>query len=108
MEHVAVKKYRKLNRSIGERLKKLYSYRCQICGEQVGEKYGSKTVDAHHISYFSDSMNNDASNILVVCPNHHRIIHDTNPKFDSNKLTYTYPNGYEEPLKLNFHLNTDE
>ena len=31
-------KIRKLNRKIGENLKLLYGYRCQICGQVIGEK----------------------------------------------------------------------
>lgn len=49
-------------------------------------------------------MNNDASNVLIVCPNHHGIIHDRNPVFDFQKKIYRYPNGYQEGLKLNLHI----
>ena len=35
--------------------------------------YGSHIVEAHHIDYFVSSLNNDASNQLIVCPNHHSI-----------------------------------
>jgi 5-methylcytosine-specific restriction enzyme A len=35
---------------------------------------------------------------VVICPNHHRIIHATNAYFDRRSLTYEYPNGLREPL----------
>ena len=95
---------RKLNKKIGDTLKKHYGYRCQICGRVVGEQYGSRLVEAHHIDYFVKSLNNDISNILIVCPNHHGIIHDKNPVFDRKSCTYTYPNGFTEGLILNDHL----
>jgi len=95
---------RKLNRKIGENLKLLYGYRCQICGRLIGEEYGSHIAEAHHIDYFVNSLNNDASNQLIVCPNHHSIIHDANPVFDRKALTYKYENGLEERLLLNLHL----
>ena len=57
-------KVRKMNRAIGDGLKQLYGYRCQICGAFIGEKYGSSLIHAHHIEYFTKSMNNDASNVL--------------------------------------------
>lgn len=98
------KKIRVYNTEIIRRLKSLYSNRCQICGCCCGEVYGSHLVHAHHIDYFSRSLNNDASNILIVCPNHHGIIHDTNPQFDKNNLVYHYPNGFVEGLKINYHL----
>jgi len=34
----------------------------------------------------------------VICPNHHRIIHATDARFDRQSLTYMYPNGLREPL----------
>lgn len=99
-----VVKIRKLNKKIGDNLKRFYGYRCQICGKQVGEEYGAHVVEAHHIDYFVKSFNNDASNQLIVCPNHHSVIHDMDPVFNRKKLLYTYSNGYEEKLILNQHL----
>lgn len=104
LEKYLLMKIRKLNRGIGNYLKKIYDFRCQICGKNFGEIYGAKVAECHHINYFVRSLNNDANNLLIVCPNHHRIIHSTNPIFANEKKIYRYPNGYEEPLKLNLHL----
>lgn len=98
------RKIRKLNRKIGEYLKELYGYRCQICGRLIGEEYGSHIAEAHHIDYFVKSLNNDADNQMIVCPNHHRIIHDANPVFERSAIRYVYPNGYTEKLMINKHL----
>ncbi len=97
-------KIRKLNRLIGENLKLLYGYRCQICGQLIGEEFGSHIVEAHHIDYFVNSLNNDASNQMIVCPNHHSIIHDANPVFDRRRRLYMYSNGVEQRLIINKHL----
>ena len=97
-------KVRKLNRLIGENLKLLYGYRCQICGQLIGEEYGSHIAEAHHIDYFVNSLNNDADNQMIVYPNHHRIIHDANPVFDRQRRMYRYANGFEQRLVLNKHL----
>lgn len=97
-------KIRKLNKKIGDNLKLLYGYRCQICGKLIGEEYGSHVAEAHHIDYFVKSLNNDASNQIIVCPNHHSIIHDVDPLFDRKRLMYIYSNGLEERLVLNKHL----
>ena len=99
-----IAKIRKYNKKFGDSLKLHYEYRCQICGKRIGEKYESNIVEAHHIDYFVKSQNNDISNLLIVCPNHHGIIHDRNPIFDYKKCTYKYPNGLEEGLVLNDHL----
>ena len=108
-ESVIIEKYhltkvRKLNRGIGNYLKKLYGFRCQICGQIVGDAHGVKVVECHHINYFVQSLNNNSDNLLIICPNHHRIIHASNPAFDRDKKMYLYPNGYTEGLKLNLHL----
>ncbi len=104
-EDERILKFRKLSRKIGENLKLFYDYRCQICGQYVGEEYGAKVAEAHHIDYFVQSLNNDANNQLIVCPNHHSIIHETNPVFNRKKLIYLYPNGVQEGLMLNQHLH---
>ena len=97
-------KIRKLNRKIGENLKLLYGYRCQICGQVIGEKYGSHIAEAHHIDYFVNSLNNDANNQMIVCPNHHSVIHDANLVFDRRRMVYRFDNGVEERIILNKHL----
>ena len=38
-EKTQIAKVRKLDRSIGNNLKLLYGYRCQICGKLIGEEY---------------------------------------------------------------------
>lgn len=56
-------KIRKLTKTILTDLKIAYGYRCQICGEYIGEKYGSNLIHAHHIDYFTKSANNNMNNI---------------------------------------------
>jgi len=97
-------KIRKLNRAIGENLKLLYNYSCQICGENISARYGVNIVESHHIDPFVESLNNNAENQVIICPNHHRIIHRARPVFDKRKLIYVYNNGLEERIVLNKHL----
>ena len=93
-----------MSKAVGDNLKIVYGYRCQICGAYIGEKYGSHLIHAHHINYFTKSLNNNQDNVMIVCPNHHGIIHDINPVFDREKKIYVYPNGYKEDLLLNYHI----
>ncbi len=85
-------------------LKRLYAFRCQICGKNVGEEYGVNIVEAHHIKYFSKSVDNSSDNVLILCPNHHSLIHALNPKFDYDRLQYIYPGGKIDKIALNLHL----
>ncbi len=101
---ISLTKFRKLDRSIAESLKERYGYRCQICGQPIGEEFGAHVVEAHHIDYFVKSLNNDEDNQMIVCPNHHAIIHEMNPVFDRRRKSYIYKNGREQKLLLNEHL----
>ena len=82
----------------------LYEYRCQICGNDFGKKFDVHIVESHHINPFVISMNNDASNQMIVCPNHHKVIHRAEPFFDRRRLLFVYSNGVEERVVLNRHL----
>jgi hypothetical protein len=97
-------KYRKYDHSIINQLKQLYQYRDQISGERIGEQYGNSVVEAHHIEYFTKSQNNDSTNIIIVSPNYHRIIHKNNPHFNRKEFRFEFENGEKLPLKLYDHL----
>lgn len=74
-------------------------------GEEYGSaRWGNEKDIEPFIDYFVKSLNNDASNQIIVCPNHHSIIHDVDPVFDRGRLLYIYSNGFEEKLVLNQHL----
>lgn len=99
-------KYRKLDRSIILTLKKFYDYRDEISGEKIGNEYGESVVEAHHIDYFTRSQNNDSTNIIIISPNYHRIIHKNNPQFNRRKFQFEFENGEVLKLKLYDHLKT--
>lgn len=95
---------RHLDRTIGDTLKQLYDFRCQMTGERIGEQQEALCVEAHHIVPFTKSLNNDYSNIIILSPSYHRIVHKANPKFDKKTLSFVFPNGLVESVKLNKHL----
>lgn len=97
-------KYRKIDRSIIRMLKEFYGYRDQVSGEKIGERFGDSVVEAHHIDYFTRSQNNDSTNIIIISPNYHRIIHKNNPRFNRHKFQFEFANGEVLKLKLYEHL----
>ncbi len=103
-EKQRIVKIRKLDKSICDNLKLCYQYKCQICGNNFGDKYNGEIVEAHHILSFTKTFNNNYNNIMIICPNHHRLIHKVKPTFDKNNLTFLFKNGVREKLKLNMHL----
>lgn len=100
-----LQKIRHLDRSIGDSLKQLYDYRCQMTGERIGEQQNALCVEAHHIIPFTESFNNDTANLIIISPSYHRIIHTAKPEFDRERLAFHFPNGLVEKVKLNKHLN---
>ena len=59
---------------------------------------------SHHIDYFTHSQNNDSTNIIIISPNYHRIIHKNNPRFNRKKFQFEFENGEVLRLKLYEHL----
>jgi len=97
-------KIRRIDQSISNNLKRLYKYCDQITGLPIGDEYGHSIVEAHHIDFFVNSQNNDASNIIILSPNFHRIVHQNKPEFDRTKKVFLFQNGMIEPVRLNKHL----
>ncbi len=99
-----IQRVRYLDRSIGDSLKQIYDYRCQMTGERIGDYYGALVVEAHHIIPFTQSMNNDSSNIIIVSPSYHRIIHSAKPEWLPDSLSFKFPNGVIDKVRINKHL----
>lgn len=97
-------KIRKINQKIVTDLKKHYKGQCQLCGQSVGKEFGKEIAEAHHIEYFSKTQNNSYSNIIIVCPNCHALIHKCNPQFDKEKLQYDFGAGKFIKLAILGHL----
>lgn len=89
---------------LAESLKSIYDHRCQVCGMNFKIKYNEPFAETHHIQPLSGKGLDISKNIIVICPNHHRIIHKTDAKFDRSKLLYKYPNGLEERLLIADHF----
>lgn len=97
-------KVRIYNTSIIKQLKKLYGGCCQLCGQHPMPDHDVDICEAHHIAYFSETQNNDASNIIVVCPNHHRLLHKLNPVFEPEYGRFRFEDGKNIEIKFDLHL----
>jgi 5-methylcytosine-specific restriction endonuclease McrA len=92
------------NPALADTLKSYYDHHCQVCGNDFEPTYGVPFAESHHIHYLRDGGRDVSQNIVVLCPNHHRIVHATNARFDPTSLAYEYPNGLREKLILPNHL----
>ncbi len=52
---------------------------CQICGFD-------KIVDAHHLIPKSKGGSHDVSNLIVLCPNHHKMVHHADHRAEAIKM----------------------
>jgi hypothetical protein len=110
--HVGVSEARKLtlqreysrNRGLVEQLHNLYNGRCQLCGFDPELVYGVRACCGHHIVYLSRGGRDELENMMLVCPNHHEVIHAAGSVFDFKDLHYLFPKNRREPLVLNRHL----
>ncbi len=94
--------------SIIKALKLLNKGVCQICGLNPAGSLNIDICEAHHIEYFSKTHNNDTDNILIVCPNHHRMIHKMDLAFDRNTMSFCKNGIPILTIKILGHLNTNE
>jgi hypothetical protein len=97
-------KIRVYNKQIITDLKKRYDYTCQIC-KYSSKKYNAHIVEAHHLEEFSLTQKNTHQNIMIVCPNHHRLIHSAHGNIDLKTRTITYENGHKEKIHTIGHLS---
>lgn len=94
------------NRQLVEDLNSLYLGRCQLCGFDSRTLYSADSSEAHHIIYRSRGGQDAMENLMLLCPNHHTIVHRTDAAFDFSKLHFVFPNGRIEPLCMNKHLQS--
>lgn len=99
-----VKKIRRYQQSVIKRLKEKYAGKCQICGWSSLDEFGVDISEAHHIEHFSKTMNNKPSNIVIVCPTHHRLLHATHATLNREEGAFIGSKRERIPLWKNMHL----
>ena len=55
-------------------------------------------------SILTHGQSKDSTNIIIISPNYHRIIHKNNPRFNRRKFQFEFENGEVLRLKLYEHL----
>ena len=95
------KSFKRDNKTIIQ-IKYIREFKCQICGTAIKKKDGSYYVEAAHIKPKHQKGRETPSNIIILCPNHHkefdigeRIIITQN----ENQIIFTL-NGQRHELNL--------
>lgn len=87
------KSYRRNNKTIAL-IKILRNFECQICGLSILKKDGTKYIEAAHIIPKHKNGKENAANIILLCPNHHK-------EFDFGLCKITKHNMDEIHFELN-------
>ena len=61
--------------AISREIKRLYEFRCQVCGVRLATEPGAFYAEAHHIQPLGGEYKGPdvRENILCLCPNHHAL-----------------------------------
>ncbi|TDI60722.1 MAG: HNH endonuclease [Alphaproteobacteria bacterium] len=89
---------------ITRQLKILYNNRCQICNEVFRFENGQPYSEAHHIRPLGNPHNGPdiASNVIILCPNHHAMCDYGGIKLDLGRIKLMLPHRIEEAF-IKYH-----
>ncbi|OHW61365.1 HNH endonuclease [Andreesenia angusta] len=79
----------KRNNVLADDLKRRYDNTCQICGERLSLRHNKSYSEVHHIQPLSLDGPDIPENMIVLCPNHHKL-------FDRGSITI---NIYDNKVK---------
>jgi 5-methylcytosine-specific restriction protein A len=81
----------------------MYEGKCQICGWNPRNIYDESLCHGHHIQWLSRGGDDDISNMMLVCPNHHEAIHRCDAPFDFHDMAFDFI-SHREILTIDSHL----
>ena len=85
-------------------LRALYQHRCQLCGWSSEPTFGASVAEGHHLQWLSRGGEDHIDNMVLLCPNHHRLAHARDAHLDFADLCFDFGEGQRQALLLNQHL----
>ena len=85
-------------------LGQLYGQTCQLCGGGTQKSIGGMMSITHHISPVTTSMDNRVSNLILLCPTHHAMLHAADFTFERAQLRFVSPRAGTLEIAVNRHL----
>jgi len=92
------------NRQFAEMLRETYKGSCQICEWAPRSIYGTDLCEAHHIRWLGRGGEDQLSNLVLLCPNHHRAVHRTDAPFDWDARHFLFGDRAEALALLEHEL----
>jgi len=90
------------NHSLPALLRMRYEFKCQFCGFTFIKRDGGYYAEVAHIEALKDGGQDVSSNMLVLCPNHHKMLDQANVEVvsRSNRSIKVMINGMELEAKF--------
>lgn len=79
------------NRNLINAVKRKRKWNCDICNLNFYEKYGVEYIEAHHkipLSRLNKQVSNSEADIVLLCPNCHRAVHEYMRKYTGWEYEY--------------------
>jgi 5-methylcytosine-specific restriction protein A len=92
------------SRSWARTLRELYDDRCQLCGWSARGPYRTEVCEAHHLHWLSRGGDDALENLVLLCPNHHRVVHRNDAVLDFGDLSFVFHDDHREMLRFGGHL----
>jgi hypothetical protein len=92
----------KRDRTNVDALRDLCGGRCQICSWSPRDRYARELCEGHHVRWLSRGGEDSLSNMVLICPNHHRAIHSADAPLDFSHSDFVFP-SHREPLRQASH-----
>lgn len=86
-----------------EALRQMYRGRCQLCGWESRDAHAVDVCEGHHLQWLSRGGGDARDNMVLLCPNHHRLVHALDAPLDFRDLAFDL-GGRRAALCLNEHL----
>jgi len=78
------------DRELVLQLLELYGGACQICRWSPRASYGTDICEAHHVRWLSRGGEDRLSNLVLLCPNHHRAVHRCDAPYDFDRVGFLF------------------
>jgi 5-methylcytosine-specific restriction protein A len=92
------------DRDLVKELRHLYAGECQICGWAPLSSYGADLCEAHHVHWLSRGGDDALTNLILICPNHHRAIHRCDAPFDFEYNAFVFAAMRESLTRIRHNL----
>jgi hypothetical protein len=93
------------NPQLSAELQGMYEGKCQLCLWDPRAVYADSICEAHHIVWLSRGGEDALGNLVLLCPNLHRVVHRTDAPLDFGDMAFDF-GTQREGLRVNRHLGT--